>query len=79
VSAALVELLNEESNTVPTRTLPVSGLKPGMVLAQDLTAGIGVLLLSKDHLLDDPMIRRLDAFQRRIGKDLQVTVYRSTT
>jgi response regulator RpfG family c-di-GMP phosphodiesterase len=79
VSAALVELLNEEANTVPTRTLPVSGLKPGMVLAQDLTAGIGVLLLSKDHLLDDPMIRRLDAFQRRIGKDLQVTVYRSTT
>lgn len=79
VSAAFVALLNEEANTVPTRTLAVSGLKPGMVLAQDLTAGIGVLLLSKDHLLDEAMIRRLDSFQRRIGKDLQVTVYRSTT
>jgi response regulator RpfG family c-di-GMP phosphodiesterase len=79
VSAAFVALLNEEANTVPTKTLPVSGLKPGMVLAQDLTAGIGVLLLSKDHLLEDAMIRRLDAFQRRIGKDLQVIVYRSTT
>jgi hypothetical protein len=48
-----------------------------MVIAQDLTAGIGVLLLSKEHLLDETMIRRLDAFQRRVGKDLEVTVYRS--
>lgn len=79
VSAAFVALLNEEADAVPTRALPVSGLKPGMVLAQDLTAGIGVLLLSKDHLLDETMIRRLDSFQRRVGKDLQVTVYRSTT
>lgn len=79
VSQALVALLNEESSAVPTRTLPVSGLKPGMVLSQDLTAGIGVLLLSKDHLLDETMIRRLDSFQRRVGKDIEVTVYRSTT
>lgn len=79
VSEAFVALLNEESNAVPTRTLPVSGLKPGMVLSQDLTAGIGVLLLSKDHLLDETMIRRLDSFQRRVGKDIEVTVYRSTT
>ncbi|MBW8830445.1 MAG: response regulator [Burkholderiales bacterium] len=79
VSQALVALLNEESSAVPTRKLPVSGLKAGMVLAQDLTAGIGVLLLSKDHLLDDTMIRRLDSFQRRVGKDIEVTVYRSTT
>ena len=79
VSKAFVALLNEEASAVPTRTLPVANLKPGMVLSQDLTAGIGVLLLSKDHLLDETMIRRLDAFQRRVGKDIEVTVYRSTT
>lgn len=78
VAAAFVALLNEDPDAVPTKVLPVSGLKPGMVLAQDLTAGIGVLLLSKDHKLDDTMIRRLEAFQRRVGKDMEVTVYRST-
>lgn len=78
VAAAFVALLNEDPDAVPTKVLPVSGLKPGMVLAQDLTAGIGVLLLSKDHKLDDTMIRRLEAFQRRVGRDMEVTVYRST-
>ena len=79
VSAALAALLNEDASVVPTRTLAVGALKPGMVLARDLTAGIGVLLLSKDHLLDDAMIRRLDSFQRRVGHNLEVWVYRSTT
>lgn len=79
VSQALVALLNEEASAPATRKLPVSSLKAGMVIAQDLTMGIGLLLLSKDHLLDDAMIRRLDSFQRRVGKDIEVTVYRSTT
>lgn len=79
VSAALVALLNEDTSAVPTRALAVGALKPGMVLARDLTAGIGVLLLSKDHLLDDAMIRRLDSFQRGVGQNLEVLVYRSTT
>jgi response regulator RpfG family c-di-GMP phosphodiesterase len=77
VADAFVALLNQDPNAVPTVTLAVAALKAGMVIAADLTAGIGVLLLSKDHLLDEPMIRRLDAFQRRVGKDLEVTVYRS--
>jgi response regulator RpfG family c-di-GMP phosphodiesterase len=77
VAEAFVTLLNQDPNAVPTVTLAVAALKAGMVIADDLTAGIGVLLLSKDHPLDEPMIRRLDAFQRRVGKDLEVTVYRS--
>ncbi|HEX6705171.1 MAG TPA: HD domain-containing phosphohydrolase [Albitalea sp.] len=79
VSDAFVALLNEDPDAVPTQSLSVSALKPGMVLAADLTAGIGVLLLSKDHLLDDNMIRRLDSFKHRVGKDLEVTVYRTKT
>lgn len=78
VAAAFVALLGEAAASVATQVLAVSALKPGMVLARDLTAGLGVLLLSKDHCLDDTMIRRLDAFQRRVGTDLQVTVYRSS-
>lgn len=77
VAAALIAQLNDETGKANTHVLGVAALKPGMVLAQDLTAGVGVLLLSKDHRLDEAMIRRLDGFQRRIGQDLQVTVYRS--
>ncbi|HZE91730.1 MAG TPA: HD domain-containing phosphohydrolase, partial [Rhizobacter sp.] len=79
VSKAFVVLLNEQASTLATRVLPVSELKPGMVLAQDLIAGIGVLLLTKDHVLDDTMIRRLESFQNRVNKDLAVIVYRSLT
>ncbi|TMH36282.1 MAG: response regulator [Betaproteobacteria bacterium] len=76
VAAAFIGVLSEAANATPTQTIAVADLKPGMVLARDLTAGIGVLLLSQDHQLDDAMIRRLDAFQRRVGKDLELLVYR---
>jgi response regulator RpfG family c-di-GMP phosphodiesterase len=77
VAEAFVALLEEDPVAGGPPTQGGGALKPGMVIAQDLTAGIGVLLLSKEHLLDETMIRRLDAFQRRVGKDLEVTVYRS--
>ncbi len=77
VSQAFLALLDEASDVSASRALPVSGLKPGMVLAQDLMAGVGVLLLSRDHVLDETMIRRLDSFQRRVGKDIEAIVYRS--
>jgi response regulator RpfG family c-di-GMP phosphodiesterase len=77
VSQAFLALLNEASDVSASQALSVSGLKPGMVLAQDLMAGVGVLLLSKDHVLDETMIRRLDSFQRRVGKDIEAIVYRS--
>lgn len=79
VTDAFLLLLSEESSAAPGKALPVSALAPGMVLASDLTAGVGVLLLSKDHVLDDAMIRRLDAFQSRVGKTLEVMVYRSVS
>lgn len=79
VARAFIDLLSEAAGGAPTRVMTVTDLQPGMVLAQDLTAGNGVLLLSKEHQLDDTMIRRLAAFQARIGRQLEVSVYRSTT
>ena len=72
-------MLSDDANAMPATALPVAMLRPGMVLARDLTAGVGVLLLSKDHVLDEPMIRRLAGFEARIGKLLDVLVYRSDT
>jgi hypothetical protein len=78
VAETFLAVLKEAGSPAAARSLAVSALKPGMVLASDLVAGIGVLLLSKDHLLDDTTIRRLDAFQRRVGKSFDVLVYRNT-
>jgi response regulator RpfG family c-di-GMP phosphodiesterase len=79
VARALIEVLAEAAESAPERAMTVADLQPGMVLAQDLTAGSGVLLLSKEHRLDEAMIARLVAFQARIGRQLDVTVYRSNT
>jgi response regulator RpfG family c-di-GMP phosphodiesterase len=79
VARAFIEVLAEASEEAAERALTVDGLQPGMVLSQDLTAGNGVLLLSKDHKLDDTMIRRLQSFQARIGRPLEVAVYRNPT
>ena len=79
IAETFLAVLKEAGSPAAARSLTVDALKPGMVLASDLVAGIGVLLLSKDHLLDDAMIRRLDSFQRRVGHNLEVWVYRSTT
>lgn len=77
VSRTFIEVLAEAAESAPERAMTVADLQPGMVLAQDLTAGSGVLLLSKEHQLDEGMIARLVAFQARIGRQLEVTVYRS--
>lgn len=78
VLAALLAMLNDNASAVPTGILAVGTLKPGMVLARDLMAGVGVLLLPKDHVLDESMISRLESFERRVGKALEVLIYRNT-
>ena len=78
IAETFLAVLKEAGSPAAARSLSVDALEPGMVLASDLVAGIGVLLLSKDHLLDDTTIRRLDAFQRRVGKSFEVLVYRNT-
>ena len=45
-------------------------LKSGMVLARDLTAPNGFLLLSRDHVLDAPMIAKLQQFEHHEGHKL---------
>lgn len=75
---AFLEVL-ASGGTSATVTLEVEQLKPGMVLARDLTVRSGVLLLPKDHVLDDLMIRRLEAFQRRVDTSLDVTVYKEAS
>lgn len=54
--------------------LKSAGLEPGMVLARDLVAKDGVLLLSKGYVLDDRMIGKIRTFEKLIGCTLEVYI-----
>jgi len=49
-------------------------LKSGMVLARDLTAPNGMLLLSRDHVLDASMITKLRQFEHHEGHELALWI-----
>lgn len=49
-------------------------LAPGMVLARDLSAGTGELLLSKEHVLTGQAIEKIKGFERIGGETLTVHV-----
>ena len=57
-------------------TLPIQSdkLKPGMVLARDLVTRDGVLLLARDFLIDDNLIRQIQGFERTEGYRLTLHV-----
>jgi response regulator RpfG family c-di-GMP phosphodiesterase len=50
--------------------VPVRDLQPGMILARDLLAPSGMLMLSADHVLDARIIGRIAAFERSAGAEL---------
>lgn len=56
--------------------LPIQSdkLKPGMVLARDLVTRDGVLLLARDFLVDDNLIRQIQGFERTEGYRLTLHV-----
>jgi response regulator RpfG family c-di-GMP phosphodiesterase len=51
-----------------------SELEPAMVLARDLIAADGALLLAADHVLDDALIRRIRDYETAAGKPLAIHV-----
>ncbi|MDD5330707.1 MAG: response regulator [Sulfuricella sp.] len=54
--------------------LPSSALRRGMVLARDLTSPDGLLLLSRDYLIDDAMIEQIRNFEQTEARPLQIYV-----
>jgi hypothetical protein len=60
----------------PTRTLRSAYLRPGMQLAEDLVTEEGMLLLSKDFVLDEALIRKIRYFEHRLGRRFRVVVYK---
>lgn len=66
--AAPTETEDSLASVWPTRTLTSSLLKPGMQLVQDLETQEGMLLLSKDLVLDEALIRKIRYFETRLGR-----------
>jgi response regulator RpfG family c-di-GMP phosphodiesterase len=64
----------ETSGSDRTREVRSDNLKSGMVLARDVAASNGLLLLSHDHVLDDFMIAKLHHFERKEGCQLKFWV-----
>ncbi|MHB8165774.1 MAG: HD-GYP domain-containing protein, partial [Sulfuricella sp.] len=58
----------------PEVKIPSSALRGGMALARDLVSAEGLLLLSKDYLLDDSMIGQIRKFEQAEGKPLAIYV-----
>lgn len=79
VVSAFVEVLGgvplEEAERARSGETPLTArdLQVGMVLARDLVAPSGLLMLSVDHVLDERLIRKIIDFEKTGG--MQLTVY----
>ncbi|WP_300337314.1 HD domain-containing phosphohydrolase [Accumulibacter sp.] len=68
---ALLELLGApHEDPGQTSRIPVGQLKVGMVLARDLMARDGSLLLAADYLLDANLVREIQSYAKREGLSL---------
>jgi len=66
VDVFLQVALNEvPANQIPCRMLTTSQLKPGMVIAKDLLAHDGIVLLGTEHMLTEKLIRLLILREQR--------------
>lgn len=66
--------VDARADTVPEMKIASSALRRGMVLARDLVSPQGLLLLSKDYLLDDLLIEQIHSFEETEGKPLAIYV-----
>lgn len=63
---ALVELLGKPwAELAREHDVPVGSLEVGMVLARDLLARDGAMLLAADYVLDDNLIREMQSYAKR--------------
>lgn len=58
----------------PEMKISASALRRGMGLARDMVSSEGLLLLSKDYLLDDAMIEQIRSFEQAEGRALVIYV-----
>lgn len=74
VSAFLTLFSKPPLNPSKPLALTMEELRPGMVLAKDFMSDEGVVLLAADFVLTADMIRRLRAFEAKLGRSLLLSI-----
>jgi response regulator RpfG family c-di-GMP phosphodiesterase len=62
------------TQTIQELAVRMDHAKPGMVLSRDLMSGHGELLLSKDYMLDEALIKQIKGFEH-LGANLVIYIY----
>ena len=78
VDALLAVLRQMEAEAKADVVVPVAALQPRMVLSQDLLSPQGVILLPAGHVLQPPLIAKLQALAARQGLALEMRVLRKS-
>jgi response regulator RpfG family c-di-GMP phosphodiesterase len=65
----------EKSVSKPEMQVMASQLMEGMALSRDLITREGILLLSKDYLMDQRFIDKIQAFERSEGQRLSIYIH----
>ena len=76
VEALLVVISEAEARTKSDRLIDARDLRPGMVLARDLTSPRGAILLAAGYVFDERIIRQVCDFAGREGARLTLHVRR---
>lgn len=76
VEALLAVILEAEARANIDRLVDARELRPGMVLARDLTSPRGAILLAAGYVFDDRVIRQVGEFAQRDGARLVLHVHR---
>ncbi|HEC17546.1 MAG TPA: response regulator [Sedimenticola sp.] len=77
---AFLEMLDAAAPKARARTVQAmrscksNGLEAGMVLARDLMTGDRALLLSKGHVLNDNLIRRIHDLEAALGEEFDIYI-----
>ena len=79
VVEAFMDLFGRVGEFIPQQEpaaalLGVADLKPGMALAGDLISRDGILLLSKEYILDERLIEQICNFERTEGNSMQIHI-----
>ena len=74
---AFVDTVGATAETAATeeRSVPVSALHEGMVLSRDLVTSDGIMLLSKDYVLDEIRIDQIRNYAKADGKEIRIYVH----
>ena len=78
VADSFVEMVGGAGKANPARdeiALHSPQLRPGMSLSRDLVGEEGILLLSRDHVLDEAIIEQIRSFEKSVEKILTIHVW----